>query len=257
MKPNHLKSQLEAGRHAFGTTCTLGSPETVEIAAHAGFDWVLIDDQHGTFSKDAIRESIRAAQTTDAAPIVRCSASNSPGEIEWVLDQGAAGIVCPMVNTAEQAEQIARAAYYPPRGVRSVSAGRCVTHYGPDYHQHANDQALVLVMIEHVEGVDNIDRILGVDGVSGVKIGQGDLTLSLGGTLAGLAQGDVPGLDQAMQRVLEATLAAGKVPSTFCPTLADARRRADQGFTLISVDYEFNMMRRVMEDMASQLRVGR
>jgi len=245
---------LDAGEPAYGPTCTLGTPETVEIACHAGFDWVFIDGQHGAFSKDAIRESIRAAQTTDVTPIVRPSASNSPGEIEWILDQGATGIVCPMVNTAEQARQIVQASYYAPKGLRSVGAGRCVTHFGSDYHQRANNELLVFVMIEHIEAVENIDQIVAIEGISGVKIGQGDLTLSLGGKVQDLAHGNVPGLQDAIDRVLESTLAAGKIAGTFCSTAAEALRRAEQGCTFISIDYEFNMIRRLMDEMAGELR---
>lgn len=257
MKSNRLKSMLDAGTPAYGPTCTLGTPETVEIACQAGFDWVFIDGQHGAFSRGAIRESIRAAQTTDVTPIVRPSASNGPGEIEWILDQGAEGIVCPMVNTAAEAKQIVRSSYYAPKGCRSVGAGRCVTHFGSDYRQRANDALLVVVMIEHVEAVENIDQIVAVEGISGVKIGISDLTSSLGYSFEDIAQGNVPGLEDAVQRVAQATLAAGKIPGIFCLNAEDALRRVEQGFRLVSIDYEFDMIRRAMRDIVRQVKGGK
>jgi 4-hydroxy-2-oxoheptanedioate aldolase len=257
MRPNKLIAHLATGQSAYAPTCTLGCPDTVEIACHSGFDYVFIDGQHGLFDKNAIRESIRAAQTTDVTPIVRPSANNSPGEIEWILDQGAEGLICPMVSTAQQARDIVQSAYYTPRGTRSAGGGRTITHFGTDYHRQANEQILVVVMIESVEGINNVNEIAAVDGIDGVKVGTGDLAMSLGGTAEQVARGEVPGMEDALQTVLDAARKAGKIPGIYCPKVADALQRVEQGFQLITIDYEFNIIRSAMRQMVEELHATR
>jgi 4-hydroxy-2-oxoheptanedioate aldolase len=165
------------GEPAIGTSCGMGSPLIAEMLSHAGFDFILVDLQHGAFTDETVAHAFRAISLGDATPMARVAA-NDYGAIGRLLDRGAMGIVVPMVNSREEAQAAAFAVRYPPRGGRS--SGGAPPHYGARYDTWANDEVFLAVQIETVQAVESAEAILGVDGVDGCWIGPSDLAKSMG-----------------------------------------------------------------------------
>ena len=253
MYPNRLKAKAQAGQSAYGTICTQGSVDSVEIAAHAGFDFVFVDGQHGTFTADAMRAAAAAIQTTTASPVVRVSASHDAGQIEYLLDSGYTTLVCPMVNTAQCAQALVDAAYYSPLGHRSTGSCRAAVHFGGDYYARINDELLLLVQIEHVDGVKNVDQIMATQGVGGCLVGPGDLSVSLGMSVAELGGDESAELDRALRTICDATRDVGKIPGIFASSPRQAHRRVEQGYRLVAVGYEFGVLGHAWRETAAQL----
>ena len=147
--------------------------------ACAGFDAITVDLQHGL---QDFEDAVRSLQAIDGRGIpVLCRVHwNEPGILMKVLDAGFNGLICPMVNNREEAERLATACHYPPRGFRSFGPIRAAITAGPNYFERANDWIVVLPMIETADGVRNVDEILAVPGISGIYIGPNDLALSMG-----------------------------------------------------------------------------
>ena len=151
MVTNLALQKIRNGEPAFGLACATGEPVLVEYIARAGFDWMWIETQHGYWNYDRMLHAMQIINATDTVPIVR-PAENNFGLINGALDAGALGLVIPMVNTPEQAEQAVHSARYAPRGGRSSGGGRTLLVYGDYYHYDgANNEVMVSVMIETVE----------------------------------------------------------------------------------------------------------
>jgi 4-hydroxy-2-oxoheptanedioate aldolase len=184
MRINTLKQKLHDGRAVFGAMITFPAAPVVEMLGYMGFDWVLIDNEHGSIDVDASEHMIRAAELTGVAPIVR-PVANRPEVIAPFLDRGAWGVQIPHVNNRQEAEAAVRSSKYYPQGERGLySAGR-PGEYGlagsvQDYVEKANDNTLVCLMLEEVEAIDNIPEIAAVPGVDVLFIGASDLAQSMG-----------------------------------------------------------------------------
>lgn len=179
MKGTRLKRMLGEGQRALNGWCCIPSPMVAEMVAHMGFDSITIDMQHGPISFDAALGMLQAISTTEVTPIVRVPVLEA-GIIGRVLDAGAMGVICPMVNTAEQARALVSACRYPPQGTRSFGPLRAWLYAGQDYHAKANDTVLAFAMIETVEAMENLEAICAVEGLDGVYIGPSDLSLTHG-----------------------------------------------------------------------------
>jgi 2-dehydro-3-deoxyglucarate aldolase len=196
-----LKQRMASGALTVGSWITVGHASVAEVMAHAGFDWLVIDIEHSVIELSEVQELVRAIEPTGVASIVRLS-SNDPVQIKRVMDTGASGVMVPMVASAEEASAAVRAVHYPPRGTRGVGLARA-QGYGADfagYRTRLAEEAIVIVMIEHVDAVERIDEILAVDGVDGYIIGPYDLSGSLG--IPG--EFDDPRVAALIARVLEA-----------------------------------------------------
>jgi 4-hydroxy-2-oxoheptanedioate aldolase len=177
LKVNTAKRKMLEGKAAIGTSCVLGSSMLAEILSHAGFDFVMIDMQHGNWSDESVVHAFRAIRTGPAIPMARVGA-NDYGSIGRLLDRGALGIIVPMVNTVEQAQAAANAMRYPPQGSRSF--GGHPSYYDSGYERWYNDEAFLAVQIETLEAAENAEAIMSVEGVDGCWIGPTDLAKSMG-----------------------------------------------------------------------------
>ena len=160
---------------------TIGHPSIVEIMARAGFDWLAVDLEHSVIDLPTTQILLGTIQANGMVPLVRVG-ENDPKLIQRVMDAGAYGIIVPMVNSKELAEQAVRAVRYPPRGTRGVGLARA-QGYGFGFDEYAatvNEESVVIAQIEHVDAVKNLEDILKVDGIDGVLIGPYDLSGSLG-----------------------------------------------------------------------------
>ena len=177
MNRQRLKKELCAG-----TFLNLGSPASVELAASIGFDWLLIDLEHGNASLADLRNMLLACRGASSAPIVRLR-SVAADDVKFVMDSGAAGIMFPFVNTAEEARRAVEFMKYPPMGKRGVAGIIRATNYGTDwkkYFEEANANSLVVVQIETPEAVACAAEIAAVDGVDVLFVGPLDLSVNLG-----------------------------------------------------------------------------
>lgn len=228
MKPNRMKRKLYAGEPTFGVSVMIPSPHIVDIVGRLGFDWVLIDCEHGSISIESVELMVMAAETAGVTPIARPHV-NSFEAIGQLMDRGAMGVQVPHVNTATDARRAVEAVRYHPEGNRSLAAGVRSSSYGQglsmsEYAEISNAETLVCVQIEDVEAVRNVDEIVGVEGVDVVFVGPSDLSQSLGFP----GRSDAPQVRQTMDQVFEAISASGKVSGSAGDVVA-TRRYLDQG----------------------------
>ncbi|HEX5045844.1 MAG TPA: aldolase/citrate lyase family protein [Gammaproteobacteria bacterium] len=224
-----FRARLKRGDKLLGTMVTLPTAATAEILAGLGFDWLFVDGEHGPLETGELG-SILQAVSRDVACLVRVpEAAEVP--IKKALDLGAAGIIVPQVNTAEQAADVVRFARYTPEGARGVGLARA-HGYGmrfKEYVESANREIAVVVQAEHARAVDNIEAIARVPGVDAVLLGPYDLSASLGKT----GQVDDPVVVAAIRRVTDACVAAGMPLGYFGVTAAAVKPYVERGYTLI------------------------
>lgn len=214
MIKNKMKDKLLAGQPAFGVSVMIPSPQVVEMIGRLGFDWVLLDCEHGTLALETLELMIIAAEASGLTPIVRPE-SKDPGVILRVMDRGAMGVQVPHVNTAADARRVVESVKYHPVGTRGLAAGTRPANYGfgisaTEYVQQANRETLVCVQLEEVEALRNIDEIVQVDGVDVFFIGPSDLSQSMGYP----GQTDALEVRQAIDRAFATIVAAGKIPGS-------------------------------------------
>ena len=215
MRENTLKQKLEAGKAVFGVQIIFPSPPVVEMLGHLGFDWVLIDNEHGSITVDSSEEMIRAAELVGIAPIVR-PVGNKPEIIGPFLDRGAWGIQVPGVNTADEARAAVDAAKYYPQGHRGMSQVRPAS-YGftasfETYFKEANHNMLVCLMLEDVEAINNLEELVKVEGVDVFFIGAGDLSMSMGYP----GQTAHPEVQAVVERGVEMIRDSGRIVGASC-----------------------------------------
>jgi len=207
-----MKAKLEAGQPAIGVSLTFPSPHLVEILGHCGFDWVLLDCEHGPMTADTVETMVMASELAGIIPIVRPPSSWSD-ELPRLLDRGAMGVQMPHVRTADDAKRAVEAVKYPPLGQRGMGASalRSATFEMKvsrnDYVDWVNEESLVCVQIEDVGGVRNLDSILTVEEVDVFFVGPTDLS----GSMGHLREPGHPDVRQAVQESLATIIAAGRI----------------------------------------------
>ncbi|MBI1985281.1 MAG: 2,4-dihydroxyhept-2-ene-1,7-dioic acid aldolase [Rhodospirillales bacterium] len=179
MRENAMLKRWQAGDAVVNGWLAIPSAFSAETMAHQGWDSLTVDMQHGVVDYQAAVNMLTAISTTAVTPIVRVPWLD-PGIIMKMLDAGAYGVICPMVNTRRDAELLVSCCRYPPAGQRSFGPIRALLYAGSDYAKHANKTIVPFAMIETRQGLDNLDEILSVDGLGAVYIGPADLSLALG-----------------------------------------------------------------------------
>lgn len=220
MPVNRMKTKLSAGEPAFGLSVMIPSPQIVESAAGMGFEWVLIDCEHGTVGVESMELMVMAAEAAGITPIVR-PCSNGAGDILQAMDRGAMGVQIPHVNTAVEARAAVAAVKFHPQGRRGLAAGTRASGYGfsgtmPGFVAEANAATLVCIQIEDEEALPNLDEILQVEGVDVFFIGPSDLSQSMGYP----GNPKAPAVANAIDHALAKIVAAGKTPGM--PASAEA-----------------------------------
>jgi 2-dehydro-3-deoxyglucarate aldolase len=227
-----LKEKLKSRETTIGSWVTLGHSAIAEIMARAGFDWLVIDMEHSVIELSETQEMIQAMDGAGIPSIVRLTC-NDANLIKRVMDAGAHGIMVPNINSAADARRAVAATYYPPKGKRGVGLARA-QGYGASfesYCQWLDENALVIVMIEHIDGVKAADEILAVSGVDGYMIGPYDLSASLG--IPG--QINDPQVIDAIATIRKAGDKAGKSGGVHVvePDLTAIEKCIDEGFKFI------------------------
>jgi 4-hydroxy-2-oxoheptanedioate aldolase len=243
-----LAPRLREGAPLFAAWAGTREPANVEVMLRAGCDCAVLDWQHAVVDARAMAESIQAVAACGKASLVRVGLDDI-GEAARFLDWGAAGVIVPMISSAQDARRCVSALKYAPLGERSYGPLRAAGMAGmssPEYFAKANDFALLFVMIETRAGLAALDEILAVPGVDGVLVGPNDLCIAL--TDGAVVDPLHPQVDEAMDVILVATKKAGKLAAAFCPSGARAGALAGRGYNLVSIPTEQMLLRQATAD---------
>lgn len=236
MPLNAFRRALKEGETQIGLFLGLAHAYSAEVVATAGFDWLLIDGEHGPNDLRSVLEQLQILAAYPVRPVVR-TVDHDPARIKQLLDVGAQTLMVPMVETAAQAQALVQAMRYPPQGIRGVGTAlaRAARWNGVgDYFAHADSQMCLIVQIESVAGLVALDSVLLVEGVDAVFIGPSDLAASMGY----LGQPGHPEVRAAVESALRRITAAGKAAGVFSadPATAAAYLAAGVSFLLVGVD---------------------
>jgi 2-keto-3-deoxy-L-rhamnonate aldolase RhmA len=249
--PTSLKAALKAGRTLVGTTITVPNVDTALTMANAGFDFLWIEMEHGPISLESLREILLATRGTPAVPVTRVPV-NQPWLAKRVLDMGSLGVIFPFTSTRELAEQAVASCKYPPLGIRGFGPGMAAARYGmstADYVRFANDNVLVVVIVEQKQAVEDIDAIASVPGIDVLFIGANDLSFSLG---VGGRTSD-PVVEQAVEKVLAAGRKYGVPVGYPAGNPVEINRRIAQGFRFFQAGSELGWAASAAREMLSKV----
>lgn len=244
-----IRQKLEAGKAVVGTWNTLASPLVTEVMAQAGFDFQIIDLEHGPFAMDSIHDHVRACESAGCSPLIRVP-TNADWMVLQALDQGAHGIVMPQVKNAFDVQQLLRHMKYHPLGCRGFTpftkAGGFSRQDAGAYIATANELTVAAVIVESEEGLSRLDEILAVPGLDIVYFGAYDLSQSLG------HPGEVrhPRVVEAIRLGVEKVKRAGRYPGGFVPqSREDVDWLLDMGMRIITYDVDSSMLNRHIRDL--------
>lgn len=240
MRTNWVRQKLLAREPTLGCFMGLGSPNVAELLGHAGFDWLVIETEHNALDAAEVQQMLMALNGTETIPLVRVPSAN-PVYIQRALDLGALGIVVPLVKSAEEAEAIVCATRYPPQGTRNFGALRAsrYTFDNEDYFQRANDNLLVVLILETREAVENLEAIAAVPGVDALYFGPFDLCLSLG--LNPFHQ-PFPEVEALYQRALAVGQRHDTAIGIGVGNVDQLRQRRTEGYTMLSYSTDYHLL---------------
>jgi 4-hydroxy-2-oxoheptanedioate aldolase len=235
-----LREIWRRGEAAVNGWLSIPSTVTAELVARQDYDSITVDLQHGLIDYQCALTMMQAVNAAGDATVIARPPWLEPGIIMKLLDAGAWGILCPMVNTPADAEALVRACHYAPRGQRSVGPTRAMMIHGPSYIEGANDVVITLAMIETREALDNVEAIARTPDLTGLYIGPSDLAQSLGYPI----QIDPTGGDvmAAIERTLAAAKAAGIKAGMHCMMPEYAREMANKGFDFVTLGNDVRML---------------
>lgn len=249
-----LKKALLEGRPVVGATVTVPSVDTALALANAGFDFLWIEMEHGPITLESLREILLATRGARAVPITRVPA-NEVWLAKRVLDAGSLGVVFPFTSTRELAERAVAACRYPPLGVRGFGPALALSRYGmgaADYVRFANENVVVVVIIEQSEAVENVEAIASVPGIDVLFVGVNDLSYSLG---VGGRTTD-PLVEQALAKVLEAGRRHGLPVGYPTGNPNEINRRIAQGFRFFQASSDVGLLAGAARDLLSKVQRG-
>jgi 4-hydroxy-2-oxoheptanedioate aldolase len=247
-----LKQRIMSGKACVNGWLAIPSGFAAEVMAQCGWDTVTVDMQHGVQDYQSMVQCFQAMQAHPVTPLVRVP-WNEPGIIGKVLDGGAMGVICPMINNATEARALADACLYPPMGKRSNGPIRAAM-YGEAsaYQSTANDEIMIIPMIETREGIDNIDEILQVPGISGIYIGPSDMGLSLG--MIPTLDREEPNILAIYENLLASCKKHGKFAGLHNGTAAYAAKMIGMGFQLVTIANDSGLMAKAAKEAVATVR---
>jgi len=253
MRENRIRTIWKAGGAVVNGWLAIPAGFSAETMAHQGWDSLTIDMQHGVMDYQAAVNMLTAISTTATVPVVRVPWLD-PGILMKMLDAGAYALICPMVNTPEDAEKLVAATHYPPRGFRSMGPIRATLYGGADYQKHANDTVVVFAMIETRQALDNLDAILAVKGLDAVYIGPADLSLALGCNPT-FDDVDKP-VAEAIDMILAKAKERGVVAGIHNGTPEAALGRIARGFQFVTISSDARLMAAGAQQVVAKMRQG-
>ena len=239
MKLTKLQDKWAAGQPGLNGWCSIPSTVTAEIMSLYDFDSLTIDLQHGLVDYQTALSMLQAMTASGITPLARAP-WNEPGIIMKLLDAGCLGIICPMINTAEDAKTFVDTTRYAPQGSRSSGPTRAILIHGSDYHHQANDTIVSLAMIETVEALGNVDAICATDGLTGLYVGPSDLAVSMGHN-PGLDRTE-PDVDEAIGKILDTAKKHGRKAGIHCGTPEYLKAAYARGFDFATLASDVRMI---------------
>lgn len=242
MRRNPIKQRLRAGQPVIGTWLSLGSILAARFMARSGFAWLTVDMEHSLVGIETATHMFAAIADAGCVPLARVP-SNRHDHIKRVLDNGAMGVVVPMVNSRAEAEAAVSACKFPPVGTRSVGGASHALNFDAspsDYYSQANDELLVVLQCEHKTAVERADEIFSVPGIDAIFVGPNDLEASMR-----KADGTPPTAVEtagAMKRILESCQKHKVAAGAHCFSAAEAQRRIAEGWQFLAINSELRMM---------------
>lgn len=233
MRPNRIRDIWADGRRVHNGWLGIPSSHSAEVMSHVGFDSLTVDLQHGAIDYAGALIMLTAISTTNVVPLARPSSLDAP-QIMKLLDAGAYGIICPMIDTPDDARRLVEACRYPPLGQRSFGPTRAAMAQGPGFNtDEANTQVVILAQVETPLSLSNLDAILATEGLDGVYVGPSDLTLSMG--LGANGESTDPRFLAQLAHVVERARAHGRHAGMHCASGAQAKSMADMGYDFVTV----------------------
>jgi 4-hydroxy-2-oxoheptanedioate aldolase len=242
MRPNAVKQKLKAGQPSVGTWLSLGSITASRFMARAGFDWLTVDIEHSLVDWETATHMFASIAEAGCVPLARVPA-NRHDHIKRVLDNGAMGVVVPMVNSRDEAEAAVAACLYPPRGNRSVGGSVHALNFGcsaAEYYQKVDDELLIVLQCEHIQAVEDAERIFSVPGIDAIFVGPNDLAASMRGK-----DGKPPSAEataQAHRHILQTCKKVGVPAGYHCTTAAEVLHRIEEGWQFLAIGSELKLM---------------
>src|SRR5437588_361650 len=242
MRPNPVKQALKAGRPSVGTWLSLGSITAARFLARSGLAWLTVDMEHSLVDWETATHMFASIADAGCTALARVPA-NRHDHIKRVLDNGAHGVVVPMVNSREEAEYAVAAVLYPPAGNRSVGGSVHALNFNTsanDYYAHANEELLIVLQCEHIQSVENADAIFSVPGIDAIFVGPNDLAASMRG------KDGKPPSGEATKKALDHILATCKkhkvAAGIHCGSADEVNHRAAEGWQFMAITSELKMM---------------
>jgi 4-hydroxy-2-oxoheptanedioate aldolase len=250
----NLKKRLQNGETLYGCWLNLGSPLTAEIVGLAGFDWVLIDLEHGAGTEKDTLPQLQALAHTGAGALVRVE-SPDIARIQRVLDMGAEGVMCPKVNNAADAQKVVNGLHYPPFGNRGVAKMVRATQFAQNfqsYYDATRDNLLGIVQIETLEALNHLDEIAAVDGADVLFIGPADLSMEMGI----FGQFDHPRFQEALREIVNAAQKAGKATGILFFNPDDSPKYHSLGIRFLACGADATFVANGARNMVGKLKKG-
>ena len=255
MKKNHLKEALQDGKVVFGPFLKFTDPAAVEIMGFAGFDFVIIDTEHGPISIETAQNMIRAAESVNITPIIRV-VNNDEAFILRALDIGAQGVEIPQINSKSDAVRAVKSVKYSPQGERGVCRYVRAANYSSmdkfKYFESANKETMIIAHIEGVGGINNLDEILSVSGIDVIFIGPYDLSQSLGIT------GEVnhPLVTEKMKKVILKCKENKVAVGTFADDVEIAKSWISLGVQYMSFSVDIGILYDISKTIVKELKMN-
>jgi 4-hydroxy-2-oxoheptanedioate aldolase len=250
MIENRFKQALSAAHVQIGLWTSFADPYAIEIVASAGYDWLLIDAEHGPNDLRSVLGQLQAVAAYPVEPVVRLPVGD-PVLIKQYLDAGAHSLLIPMVESGHQAQQLVAATRYAPQGIRGVASARASRWGGiSEYFSCANQSVCLLLQVETTKGLENLDEILSVDGVDGIFIGPSDLAASLGH----LGNPGHPHVVSTIEGAISRIVASGKAAGILTADNALAHRYIELGVTFCAVGIDTLMLAQAARALARKFK---
>jgi 4-hydroxy-2-oxoheptanedioate aldolase len=252
-RANKVRELWAAGKPVINSWLGIPSSFSAEVMAHAGWDSLVVDMQHGMIEYQTMVTMLQGISCTDTVPLVRVP-WNDPAHIQKALDAGAYGIVCPMINNRAEAERFVGSMRYAPIGYRSSGPIRASLYGGADYHSKANDIVVAFGMIETQEALDNLDAILSTPGLDAIYVGPSDLSISLGYNPGG----DKPDewMMAALKKVLDGCKRHKVQPGIHCGAPSYALKMIEMGFSFVTVGGDTRFVTLGAQAAVAEMRSG-
>jgi 4-hydroxy-2-oxoheptanedioate aldolase len=251
MRANRLRQLWAEDKAAINGWLAINNSFSAELMAHQGWDSLTIDMQHGLIDEAALVTMLQAISTTPTVPVVRVPWLE-PGILMKALDAGAYGVICPMVNTREEAQKLVAWTHYAPQGARSFGPVRASLYGGADYAEQANKTIACFAMIETAQALDNLEGILSVEGLDAIYIGPSDLSLSLG---CRPVFDDVdPKAQQAIEHIVARAQAHGVVAGIHNGRADVARARRALGFRFLTLGSDARLLAAGSQELLGAMR---